>query len=80
MPVMPTSLSTFTEEENDIREAGPFDLLLIPAANSSAVKAFARDVVAPRTSAMDEAEKMDPVIIKGLFDQGVSRVPGGKRR
>lgn len=39
-----------------------------------AVKKFADDVVAPRVEEMDENEKMDPAIIKGLFDQGV-RLP-----
>lgn len=34
-------------------------------------------MVAPKVEAMDEAEQMDPSIIKGLFDQGVS--PGRGR-
>lgn len=36
-----------------------------------AVRRFAEDVVAPRVEAMDEAEKMDPAVIKGLFEQGL---------
>jgi short/branched chain acyl-CoA dehydrogenase len=35
------------------------------------VARFARDVVAPRVREMDEAEKMDPAVIRGLFEQGV---------
>lgn len=50
------SLAKFTEEEEMLRDA---------------VKRFAQDVVAPRVEAMDEAEKMDPEIIKGLFEQGL---------
>ncbi|KAJ3338456.1 hypothetical protein HDU93_009472 [Gonapodya sp. JEL0774] len=51
----PPSLHTFTEDELMIRE--------------SAAR-FAREVVAPKVSEMDENEKMDPAIIKGLFDNG----------
>jgi len=36
-----------------------------------AVRRFANDVVAPKVREMDENEMMDPVIIKGLFEQGV---------
>lgn len=36
-----------------------------------AVKKFADEVVAPKVIEMDENEKMDPEIIKGLFEQGV---------
>lgn len=36
-----------------------------------AVKKFADEVVAPKVIEMDENEKMDPQIIKGLFEQGV---------
>lgn len=50
------SLAKFTEEEEMLREA---------------VQRFAKDVVAPKVEAMDEAEKMDPEIIKGLFEQGL---------
>lgn len=35
------------------------------------VSRFAREVVAPRVREMDEAEKMDPAIIKGLFKNGL---------
>ena len=35
------------------------------------VRRFANDVVAPKVREMDENEKMDPEIIKGLFEQGV---------
>lgn len=35
------------------------------------VSRFAREVVAPRVREMDEAEKMDPIIIKGLFENGL---------
>lgn len=35
------------------------------------VSRFAREVVAPRVREMDEAEKMDPTIIKGLFENGL---------
>lgn len=37
----------------------------------STVRKFAADVVAPKVMEMDENEKMDPTIIKGLFEQGV---------
>ncbi|TKY86991.1 hypothetical protein EX895_003668 [Sporisorium graminicola] len=53
------SLSKFTEEEEMLRDA---------------VQRFAQDVVAPRVEAMDEAEKMDPEVIKGLFEQGLMGV------
>jgi hypothetical protein len=36
------------------------------------VKKFSDEVVAPKVAEMDENEKMDPAIIKGLFEQGVS--------
>lgn len=32
---------------------------------------FAADVVEPRVREMDEAERMDPEVIQGLFDTGV---------
>lgn len=50
------SLSKVTEEEEMLREA---------------VRRFAQEVVQPKVEAMDEAEKMDPEIIKGLFEQGL---------
>jgi len=40
-----------------------------------AVKKFSEEVVAPRVYDMDENEKMDPAIIKGLFEQGVRPSP-----
>lgn len=36
------------------------------------MRKFAQEVVGPKVYEMDEAEQMDPAIIKGLFDQGVS--------
>lgn len=36
-----------------------------------AVARFAADVVAPKVREMDENEKMDPTVIKGLFDLGL---------
>lgn len=50
------SLAKLTDEEEMLREA---------------VRKFAQEVVAPKVQAMDEAEKMDPEIIKGLFEQGL---------
>ena len=50
------SLAKLTEEEEMLREA---------------VRRFAEEVIAPKVEAMDEAEKMDPEIIKGLFEQGL---------
>jgi len=38
------------------------------------VRKFAEEVVEPKSREMDENEKMDPSIIKGLFDQGVRPV------
>jgi len=52
----PASLSTFTEEELMLREA---------------VKRFATDVVAPKVREMDDNESMDPIIVQGLFEQGL---------
>lgn len=48
-----------TEEEEMLREA---------------VRRFAEEVVAPRVEAMDENEKMDPAVIKGLFEQGLMSI------
>ncbi|KAM0746492.1 acyl-CoA dehydrogenase NM domain-like protein [Meredithblackwellia eburnea MCA 4105] len=53
------SLYTFTEEEEMLRDA---------------VRKFATEVVQPKVSEMDEAEQMDPAIIKGLFDQGLMAI------
>lgn len=36
-----------------------------------AVRRFAEDVVQPKVEEMDENEKMDPEVIKGLFEQGL---------
>ncbi|KAK4689677.1 short-chain 2-methylacyl-CoA dehydrogenase, partial [Tremellales sp. Uapishka_1] len=52
----PLSLWNFTEEENMLRET---------------VKKFADDVIGPKVREMDEAEKMDPSLIKALFEQGL---------
>ncbi|KAI9502662.1 hypothetical protein GGI25_003517 [Coemansia spiralis] len=57
--VAKTSLHTLTEDEQMMREM---------------VSRFAVDVVQPKVSEMDEAEKMDPAIIKGLFDNGLMGV------
>lgn len=38
------------------------------------VRRFAENEVKPRVEAMDEAEKMDPAIIKGLFEQGLMAI------
>ncbi|KAI6105335.1 acyl-CoA oxidase [Pisolithus sp. B1] len=50
------SLDTFTEEEEMLRES---------------VRRFSTDVVGPKVREMDEKERMDPDIIKGLFEQGL---------
>ncbi|KAG8820769.1 hypothetical protein FRC17_010063 [Serendipita sp. 399] len=52
----PTSLHTFTEEEQMLREA---------------VRRFAKEEVEPKVREMDENEMMDPSVITGLFDQGL---------
>lgn len=36
------------------------------------VKRFATEVVGPKVREMDENEQMDPLIINGLYEQGVS--------
>ncbi|KAK4057895.1 hypothetical protein OIO90_001114 [Microbotryomycetes sp. JL221] len=51
-----TSLYTLTDEEEMLRDV---------------VRKFAEEVVAPKSIEMDENEKMDPAIIKGLFEQGL---------
>lgn len=55
------------------RHASPWliDPLWLP---SFLVQRFAEDVVAPRVEQMDEAEKMDSAIIKGLFEQGLMAI------
>ena len=55
-PVLP-SLNTFTEEEDLLRETA---------------RKFSEEFVAPRVREMDESEKMDPEVIKGLFENGAS--------
>lgn len=52
----PPALTTLTEEERMFREA---------------VRDFARSEVAPRVMAMDEAQRMDPELIRQLFDLGL---------
>ncbi|WFD38826.1 uncharacterized protein MJAP1_001790 [Malassezia japonica] len=53
------SLDKFTEEEEMLRDA---------------VRRFAENEVKPRVEEMDENEKMDPAIIKGLFEQGLMAI------
>jgi short/branched chain acyl-CoA dehydrogenase len=50
------SLNTFTEEEIAMRDM---------------VSKFASEVIAPKVKAMDEAEVMDPEVIKALFENGL---------
>ncbi|KAJ1792746.1 hypothetical protein LPJ59_004804 [Coemansia sp. RSA 2399] len=50
------SLHTLTEDEEMMREM---------------VSRFARDVVLPKVSEMDESENMDPSVIRGLFETGL---------
>jgi hypothetical protein len=38
------------------------------------VRRYAEDVIGPKVREMDEKEVMDPAIIKGLFDNGVSLI------
>lgn len=52
----PSSLDTFTDEENMLRDA---------------VKRFATEVIGPKVREMDENEQMDPLIINGLYEQGL---------
>lgn len=72
----PASLNVFTDEEQMLRETGPFNLLhcvsLTLNVKLSQVERFATDVVAPKVREMDETENMDPSVIQGLFEQGVS--------
>ncbi|KAG2191933.1 hypothetical protein INT46_011854 [Mucor plumbeus] len=53
---LPTSLQAFTEEELMLKDA---------------VSRFAQEVVKPKVSQMDETEKLDASVLKGLFDQGL---------
>jgi hypothetical protein len=41
------------------------------------VAKFAQEVVKPKVSQMDESEKLDASVLKGLFDQGVSNCNTG---
>ncbi|KAJ1906453.1 hypothetical protein IWQ60_003083 [Tieghemiomyces parasiticus] len=54
-----TSLHTLTEEEQAFKES---------------VAKFANEMVAPKVRAMDEAEELDPAVLKGLFEQGLMGV------
>ncbi|KAJ2402632.1 hypothetical protein GGI23_000582 [Coemansia sp. RSA 2559] len=56
---MKQSLHTLTEDEEMMREM---------------VARFAREVVLPKVSEMDESEKMDPSVIRGLFEAGLMGV------
>lgn len=58
-PFGPNSLYKYTEEEEMLREA---------------VRRFAETEVQPLVEQMDENEKMDPKIIKGLFEQGLMAI------
>ena len=53
------SLYKVSEEEEMLREA---------------VRRFAENEVKPKVEEMDENEKMDPAIIKGLFEQGLMAI------
>lgn len=53
------SLYKFSDEENMLRDA---------------VRRFAENEVKPKVEKMDETEKMDPEIIKGLFEQGLMAI------
>ncbi|KAJ2827198.1 hypothetical protein FBU31_003232 [Coemansia sp. 'formosensis'] len=53
------SLHTLSEDEQMMKDA---------------VSRFAREVVQPHVSAMDEAETMEPSVIRGLFDAGLMGV------
>ncbi|KAJ1734648.1 hypothetical protein LPJ72_002255 [Coemansia sp. Benny D160-2] len=54
-----TSLHTLSEDEEMMREM---------------VSRFAREVVQPKVSEMDETETMDPAVIRGLFEAGLMGV------
>ncbi|KAJ2791872.1 hypothetical protein GGI18_000826 [Coemansia linderi] len=56
---VPKSLHTLSEDEEMMKDA---------------VSRFAREVVQPRVSSMDEAETMEPSVIRGLFDAGLMGV------
>ncbi|KAJ1960719.1 hypothetical protein GGI12_003649, partial [Dipsacomyces acuminosporus] len=54
-----SSLHTFSEDEQMMRDV---------------VSRFAREVVQPKVSEMDENEVMDPAVIHGLFETGLMGV------
>ena len=53
--LLPTPITHFSETEVMLAEA---------------VQKFANEKIAPKVREMDEAEKMDPEIVEGLFEQG----------
>lgn len=53
------AVTTLSEDESDFREA---------------VRAFCEEVIRPRTTAMEEAAKIDPEVISALFDQGLMSI------
>jgi short/branched chain acyl-CoA dehydrogenase len=57
--VLPTPITHFSEVETAMAET---------------VQKFANDVILPRVRDMDEAEKMDPVVVEQLFEQGLMGV------
>jgi short-chain 2-methylacyl-CoA dehydrogenase len=70
---LPTSLDVWTEDELMLRDSGTWVSahLLCSSSNLKTVARFATDVVGPKVRDMDEAEQMDPEILRGLFEQGV---------
>ena len=71
----PTSLDSFTDEEQMLRESGVYSSLGVEQSKFDpivTVARFAQEIIAPKVREMDEAEMMDPEVIKGLFEQGVS--------
>ncbi|RKP17935.1 acyl-CoA oxidase [Rozella allomycis CSF55] len=55
-------LFAFTEEELMLKES---------------VAKFAKSVIAPKVAEMDEAEKLDPIVLKGLFENGLMGIETG---
>jgi hypothetical protein len=47
-------------------------LITIPFITTHIVARFAQDQVLPKVQQMDETEKLDKDVLKGLFEQGVS--------
>lgn len=76
---LPTSLTAFTEEELMLKDAGMYlkwkqvSMCWLNSAHYYIVSRFAQEVVKPKVSQMDETEKLDATVLKGLFDQGVSK-------